>query len=105
MLERLRASARQIRTMGLITNHQLQITNSFVLLTAMELRKDPITRSWVITGDDVPEPQPRSQACPFCGPSAEPGQVVADLPAVAGGPWSARSVVHPQALYHIEGEA
>ena len=44
------------------TNHQLQITNSFVLLTAMELRKDPITLSWVITGDDVIEPQSRSQA-------------------------------------------
>src|SRR5438105_2368248 len=25
----------------------------------MELRKDPITRSWVITGDDVPESAPR----------------------------------------------
>ena len=27
----------------------------------MELRKDPITRSWVITGDDIPEPTPRSR--------------------------------------------
>ena len=25
----------------------------------MELRKDPITRSWVITGDDVPDSTPR----------------------------------------------
>jgi UDPglucose--hexose-1-phosphate uridylyltransferase len=71
----------------------------------MELRKDPITRSWVITGDDVSEPAPRSQACPFCGASAETAKVVANLPGVDGSAWSARSVVHPQALYHIEGEA
>ena len=71
----------------------------------MELRKDPITRSWVITGDDVIETAQRSQACPFCGPFAEPAQVVANMPGADGSTWSARSVVHPQALYHIEGEA
>src|ERR1700685_3009783 len=71
----------------------------------MELRKDPITRSWVITGDDVLESKPRSQACQFCGASAEAVQVIANLPGVDGSSWSARSVVHPQALYHIEGEA
>jgi UDPglucose--hexose-1-phosphate uridylyltransferase len=71
----------------------------------MELRKDPITRSWVITGDDVIEPTPPSQACRFCGPSAKPGQVIATLPGVDGSAWSARSVVHPHALYHVEGEA
>ena len=27
----------------------------------MELRKDPITRSWVITGDDVPDNAPRAE--------------------------------------------
>jgi len=70
----------------------------------MELRKDPITRSWVITGDDVIEPTPRSQACRFCGASAEPTHVIANLPGVDGSAWSARSVVHPHALYHIEGE-
>jgi len=71
----------------------------------MELRKDPITRSWVITGDDVIEPTPRFQACRFCGPTAEPAQVIANLPGLVGTAWSARSVVHPHALYHIEGEA
>ncbi len=71
----------------------------------MELRKDPITRTWVITGDDVIEPTPRFQACRFCGPTAEPAQVIANLPGLVGTAWSARSVVHPHALYHIEGEA
>jgi UDPglucose--hexose-1-phosphate uridylyltransferase len=70
----------------------------------MELRKDPITRSWVITGDDVIEPTYRSKACRFCGSGAEPAHVIANLPGVDGSAWSARSVVHPQALYHIEGE-
>ena len=71
----------------------------------MELRKDPITRSWVITGDDVGEPTPRPQACRFCGPSADLTKVIATLPGVDGSAWSARALVHPQALYHIEGEA
>lgn len=71
----------------------------------MELRKDPITRSWVITGDDVIEAAPQSEACRFCGASAEPTHVIANLPGVDGSAWSARSVVHPHALYHIEGEA
>jgi UDPglucose--hexose-1-phosphate uridylyltransferase len=71
----------------------------------MELRKDPITRSWVIIGDDVVEPAPRSGACAFCASSAEPAQVVATLAGLSGSAWSARSVVHPQALYHVEGEA
>jgi len=70
----------------------------------MELRKDPITRSWVITGDDVIEPAPRPKTCQFCGPTAEPAQVVANLPGLDGSAWSARSIVHPHALYHIEGE-
>lgn len=70
----------------------------------MELRKDPITRSWVITGDDVAEPVPQSGPCRFCDPSAPPVQLIATLPCIGGSPWSARSVVHPQALYHIEGE-
>jgi UDPglucose--hexose-1-phosphate uridylyltransferase len=72
----------------------------------MELRKDPITRSWVITGDDAPEVSPRAETyCAFCPDSPAPSQVVASLPAVQGGSWSARAVVHPTPLYHVEGEA
>ena len=72
----------------------------------MELRKDPITRSWVITGDDVSDNPPRSEAfCRFCPDSLEPPQLVANMFGMPGAPWSARSVVHPTALYHIEGEA
>jgi hypothetical protein len=53
----------------------------------MELRKDPITRSWVITGDDVLEATPYSGGCRFCGPSAESPQVVANVPGADGNAW------------------
>jgi UDPglucose--hexose-1-phosphate uridylyltransferase len=71
----------------------------------MELRKDPITRSWVITGDDVAEPAPRPGPCLFCGDGSQQLQVVATLPGLNGSPWSARAVVHPTPIYRIEGEA
>ena len=69
----------------------------------MELRKDPITRSWVITGDDVPDLGPRpGSACPFCTDSS--AQVISTVPGIEGALWSARAVVHPHPLYRIEGE-
>lgn len=70
----------------------------------MQLRKDPITRSWVITGDDpfiVPK-DPRG--CPYCADTKVPMQVVASQPGLDGAPWSARSVVHPQPIFHVEGD-
>lgn len=68
----------------------------------MELRKDPITRSWVITGDDVSDASPRApSSCRFCPDSTLQTQVVTSLP---GDPWSARAVVHPSPLYHVEGD-
>jgi galactose-1-phosphate uridylyltransferase len=71
----------------------------------MELRKDPITRSWVITGDDVPDNAQRPVPfCRFCPDSREPPQLVANISGTPGAPWSARAVVHPTALYRIEGE-
>jgi UDPglucose--hexose-1-phosphate uridylyltransferase len=71
----------------------------------MELRKDPITRSWVMTGDDAGESGPRpSSTCQFCADSVSPAQIIASSPDGPGTPWSARAVVHPMPLYHIEGE-
>jgi UDPglucose--hexose-1-phosphate uridylyltransferase len=71
----------------------------------VELRKDPITRSWVITGDDPAEntPQPEG-ACRFCSDFASALQVVATAPNTPGVSWSAKSVVHPMPLYRIEGD-
>ena len=71
----------------------------------MELRKDPITRSWVITGDDVPDSFSRGEtSCRFCADAASPLQVIASRAEIDGLPWSARSVVHPSPLYRIEGD-
>jgi len=70
----------------------------------MELRKDPITRSWVMTGD-APDAARREQAaCRFCPEAGSPPQVVSSMASVDGGPWSARAVVHPAPMYHIEGD-
>ena len=71
----------------------------------MELRKDPITRSWVITGDEPGDvTMPPEVPCRFCADSHIPAHVIASSPDAPGTPWSARSVVHPKPLYHIEGE-
>ncbi len=70
----------------------------------MELRKDPITRSWVITGDDVQESLPPAGPCRFCPEAIGSTQVVGVSPALQGSPSSARAVVHPWPLYHVEGE-
>lgn len=76
-----------------------------VYLVSVELRKDPITRSWVITGDDVPESVPRAEPyCSFCPNSPEPAQVISTMVGSDGQPWSAQAVVHPTPLYRIEGE-
>ncbi len=70
----------------------------------MELRKDPITRSWVITGDDQDSDRNGDFRCLFCPESGQPLHVVASMPTVNGNPWSARAVVHPNPLYRVEGD-
>lgn len=69
----------------------------------MELRKDPITRSWVITGDE-PLETPRPDGCPFCANSQQPAHVIASAGSAEGFPWGARAVVHPLPSYRIEGD-
>ncbi len=67
----------------------------------MELRKDPITQSWVVVGPKDPGGD-ASAECPL-----EP-EKVEKIPAIlvwpAEGPWQVRVVPHPQPLYHVEGE-
>ena len=70
----------------------------------MELRKDPITRSWVMTGDAPDAARREPAACRFCPEAGSPPQVVSSMASVDGGPWSARAVVHPAPMYHIEGD-
>jgi UDPglucose--hexose-1-phosphate uridylyltransferase len=67
----------------------------------MELRKDPITRSWVSVG--YPEEVPATaDACPLCPEHAGQSEPLLVLP--AQGPWQVRVIPHPNPLYRIEGE-
>jgi UDPglucose--hexose-1-phosphate uridylyltransferase len=66
----------------------------------MELRKDPITRSWVIVGDDEERPVPHGY-CPFCPGSSKAPHVISS---VNSGHGASTAVVHPAPLYRIEGE-
>jgi UDPglucose--hexose-1-phosphate uridylyltransferase len=70
----------------------------------MELRKDPITRSWVITGDDQEPARGGEFLCPFCPESGQQLHVLSSMPTVNGNPWSALAAVHPNPIYHVEGE-
>src|SRR5258706_15965774 len=69
----------------------------------MELRKDPITRSWVIAGDEPMEPS-KLAGCPYCPGVPDPPQVIATAGSAEGFAWGARAVVHPQPVYRIEGD-
>jgi len=67
----------------------------------MELRKDPITQSWVILGQrevlsELPE------ECPLEPAKIEKQRSILTWP--AEGPWQVQVLPHPQPLYHIEGE-
>jgi len=69
----------------------------------MELRKDPITRSWVIVGDEEERKLHTGNHCPFCPGSPHAPQVISTLPAENGaGPVMA--MVHPAPLYRVEGD-
>lgn len=66
----------------------------------MELRKDPITRSWVVVGH--PEPAVVAAGCPLCpGHEAEQHTL---LSRPNDGPWNVRVMPHLDPLYRIETE-
>lgn len=81
----------------------------------MELRKDPITRTWILSGDEEERViQPEWGACPFCeGGQPRPSKLIFALPrdgasplpagGVYQGPWSVRVYPHPSPVYRIEG--
>src|SRR5215467_9471229 len=69
----------------------------------MELRKDPITRSWVIVGEEEGR-RGADQHCPFCPGSPNQPQVISTLAPTEHGAGPVTAVVHPAPLYRIEGE-
>ena len=67
----------------------------------MELRKDPITRSWVVVGHTESPPAP-VEPCALC-PGHEGGtRTLLALP--ESGPWQVRVFPHFNPFYRIEGE-
>jgi UDPglucose--hexose-1-phosphate uridylyltransferase len=67
----------------------------------MEIRRDPITQSWVVVGqpeklDESPRP------CPFDAGIVEKQPAILTWP--ADGAWQVRVLPHPDPLYRIEGE-
>ena len=72
-------------------------------LGVMELRKDPITRSWVIVGEEEGR-RGADQHCPFCPGSPNQPQVISTLAPTEHGAGPVTAMVHPAPLYRIEGE-
>ncbi|HKV28875.1 MAG TPA: DUF4931 domain-containing protein [Candidatus Acidoferrales bacterium] len=67
----------------------------------MELRKDPITRSWVVVGHSGHAELPVNP-CPLCPGNEGDTRTILQLP--AQGPWQVRVLPHFRPLYHIEGD-
>jgi UDPglucose--hexose-1-phosphate uridylyltransferase len=67
----------------------------------MELRKDPITRSWVVAGHPERE-KVRPDPCPLCPENRIETRELLALP--QQGPWQVRVYPHLRPLYRIEGE-
>jgi UDPglucose--hexose-1-phosphate uridylyltransferase len=67
----------------------------------MELRKDPITRSWVVIGHAEREKE-RLDPCPLCPDNRIESRVILDLPPHGG--WQVRVYPHLRPLYRIEGD-
>lgn len=68
----------------------------------MELRKDPITRSWVILGHRDSPPEASTRLCPLCPANVNSQNVLLKLP--AEGDWQVCVLPHPDPLYRVEGE-
>ena len=66
----------------------------------MELRKDPITRSWVVVGHPQQEKIP-AVPCPLCAQNRIETKVLLALP--SDGCWQVRAFPHLRPLYHVEG--
>jgi UDPglucose--hexose-1-phosphate uridylyltransferase len=67
----------------------------------MELRKDPITRSWVVAGHPEREKIP-PDPCPLCPENRIATHDLLSLP--PQGPWQVRVFPHFRPLYRIEGD-
>ena len=68
----------------------------------MEIRRDPITQSWVVLGQRESLGD-SAQPCPFDPGAVEKRPSILTWP--VDGPWQVRVLPHPDPLYRIEGDA
>jgi UDPglucose--hexose-1-phosphate uridylyltransferase len=69
--------------------------------SCMEIRRDPITQSWVVLGQPEKLEEP-PRPCPFDVGIVEKQPAILTWP--ADGAWQVRVLPHPDPLYRIEGE-
>ena len=67
----------------------------------MELRKDPITRSWVAIGHPERAAE-RAGPCPLCAENRIETRVLLSLP--PENPWKVRTFPHLRPIYRVEGD-
>src|SRR5260370_18810023 len=67
----------------------------------MEIRRDPITQSWVVLGQRE-SLSDAAQPCPFDTGTVEKQPAILTWP--AEGVWQVRVLPHPDPLYRIEGD-
>ena len=67
----------------------------------MELRKDPITQTWVVLGQ-AEVVRDAQTPCPLCPQAGAAYRTVLQIP--SEGPWQVRVIPHLFPLYRIEGE-
>jgi UDPglucose--hexose-1-phosphate uridylyltransferase len=65
----------------------------------MEIRRDPITQSWVVVGQ---REEFAPDSCPFERPAIDKQHTILSSP--SEGPWQVRVLPHPNPIYRIEGE-
>ena len=68
---------------------------------SMEIRRDPITQSWVVSGQRE-ETDDKDAPCPFDPGVVENAKTLLTWP--SEGPWQVRAIPHPDALYRVENE-
>jgi UDPglucose--hexose-1-phosphate uridylyltransferase len=67
----------------------------------MEIRRDPITQSWVVCGQRE-QLEEKGAPCPFDAGVVDSAKTLLTWP--SEGPWQVRVIPHPDALYRVENE-
>src|SRR5258706_3271864 len=73
----------------------------YALENSMEIRRDPVTQSWVVSGQRE-RPEEGEIGCPFDPPAIDNAKTILSWP--PEGPWQIRVLPHPEPLYRVEND-